>query len=66
MIIGYDANTEAIELIKSNETPLKNTVRQDPEKLASKSVEKLLKMIKRGNIIKCEYINPTLHIKIPE
>lgn len=66
VIIGYDANTEAIELIKSNETPLKNTVRQDPEQLASKSVEKLLKMIKRVNIIKCEYIDPTLHLKIPE
>lgn len=66
VIIGYDAITEVIELIKSEETPLKNSVKQDPDKLASRSVEKLLKMIKGEYVIKCDFISPTLHLRVPK
>jgi DNA-binding LacI/PurR family transcriptional regulator len=67
VIIGYDAipDTEIIELIKNSETPIKNSVKQEPDKLASRGVEKLLKMIKREKVKKCEKISPTLYLKIP-
>jgi len=68
VIIGYDAvaDTEVIELIKNSETSLKNSVKQDPDDLASRSVEKLLKMIKGENVKKSEKLNPILYLKIPE
>jgi ribose transport system substrate-binding protein len=67
VIIGYDAipDTEVIELIKYRETPIKNSVKQEPDKLASRGVEKLLKMIKGEKVKKCEKISPTLYLKIP-
>lgn len=64
IIIGYDSITEATELIKCKDSPIKNSVNQEPDKLASRSVEKLLKMIKDENVVKCEYINPVLYHKI--
>lgn len=68
VIIGYDAvaNTEIMELIKKSKTPLKNSVKQDPILLASRSVEKLRKMIKGQNVERSEKINPILYLKIPE
>ncbi|MDQ1352903.1 MAG: hypothetical protein QG657_3209, partial [Acidobacteriota bacterium] len=68
VIIGYDAiaDTEVIELIKNSETPLKNSVKQDPDELASRSVDKLLKMIEGENVKKSEKINPILYLKMPE
>ena len=63
-IIGYDSITEATELIKSKDSPIKNSVNQEPDKLASRSVEKLLKMIKGGHVLTCEYIDPVLYHKI--
>jgi len=64
ILIGYDAIVESTKLIMSGNTPFKNTVKQDPIKLANEGVVRLLNMINNKKFTKFELLSPILHISV--